>query len=143
MKQVRILVAEDNEDHLFLTIRAIRQAGGTTVEVEGVRDGQEALDYVHRRGAFENRERPHVIFLDLRMPKLDGLEVLEEIKSDAELRDIPVVVLTSSDRQEDVDATYRLGGNSFVTKPAGALGSGLHAVAHYWTKLTALPGARS
>ena len=141
MRQVRVLVAEDNEDHRFLTMRALQDVKGVDIDVEGVRNGEEALAYVHRQGEYAGKELPHVIFLDLRMPKLNGLEVLARLKSDPDLSCIPVVVLTSSDRAEDIDAAYRLGTNSYVTKPGvGAdLRSGLRTVADYWTASSMLP----
>lgn len=141
MRQLRVLVAEDNEDHRFLTMRALRDVEGVKIDVDGVPNGEEALAYVHRQGEYADKALPHVIFLDLRMPKLGGLEVLERLKSDPELSLIPVVVLTSSDRAEDVDATYRLGGNSYVTKPGAGrdLRAGLRQVADYWAVNSIVP----
>ncbi len=141
MKEVRVLVAEDNDDHRYLTMRALRDVEGARIHVEGVADGEEALAYVFGQGQYAGTELPHVIFLDLRMPKVNGLEVLERLKSHPELSCIPVVVLTSSDREEDVDAAYRLGGNSYVTKPgiADELRRGLRDVADYWTVGSVLP----
>ncbi|HVM19080.1 MAG TPA: response regulator [Egibacteraceae bacterium] len=140
MKHVRVLVAEDNQDHRFLTMRALRDVDGVSVEVDGVRNGEEALAYVMRQGEYKDKALPHVIFLDLRMPKVNGLEVLQRLKSHPELSCIPVVVLTSSDRTEDIDEAYRLGGNSYVTKPvAQDLRQGLRNVADYWTNRAALP----
>lgn len=141
MRQVRVLVAEDNEDHRFLTMRALQDVKGVDIDVEGVRNGEEVLAYVQRQGEYSGKSLPHVIFLDLRMPKLNGLEVLERLKADPDLSCIPVVVLTSSDRTEDIDAAYRLGTNSYVTKPGvGAeLRSGLRSVADYWTARSVLP----
>lgn len=142
MRAVRVLVAEDNEDHLFLTTRALEQTNnGLRLEVRGVRDGEEALDYLHRRGEYGEADRPHLLLLDLKMPKVDGLEVLEQIKADPDLRTIPVVVLTSSDRPEDVAETYRRGGNSYVTKPVTLNGmrEGLREITDYWMQVAALP----
>jgi CheY-like chemotaxis protein len=140
-RPVRVLVADDNEDHLFLTIRALRDVEGVTLEVDAVRDGAEALDFLYRRGDFANRELPNLILLDLKMPKVDGLAVLEQLKSDPALKSIPVVVLTSSERPEDVDATYRVGGNSYVPKPtsAGGFRSGMRELSEYWMVLASLP----
>ncbi|MDQ1445425.1 MAG: hypothetical protein QOI20_1889 [Acidimicrobiaceae bacterium] len=141
-RSVRVLVAEDNEDHLFLTTRALEQTNhGLRLEVQGVRDGEEALDYFYRRGKYEDATRPHLLLLDLKMPKVDGLEVLDRIKSDPDLRSIPVVVLTSSDRPEDVEETYRRGGNSYVTKPITPNGmrEGLRDITDYWMHVAALP----
>ena len=145
-RSVRVLVAEDNEDHLFLTTRALKQTNhGLRLEVQGVRDGEEALDFFYRRGKFENAERPHLLLLDLKMPKVDGLQVLERLKSDPELRSVPVVVLTSSDRPEDVEETYRRGGNSYVTKPVTPNGmrDGLREITDYWMNVAAIPEPRA
>ena len=140
---VRVLIAEDNEDHRFLTVRALLDLPDVELEIETVADGEEALDYVHARHAYVGKARPHLVLLDIRMPKVDGLEVLRQIKADPRLRTIPAVVLSSSDRPEDVSATYELGGNSYVTKPATASGmrAGLRQLGEYWTALATLPAA--
>jgi CheY-like chemotaxis protein len=131
-----VLVADDNEDHLFLTVRALREVPGVELDIETAADGEQALQAVY--GA---EKPPHLILLDIKMPKLNGLEVLERIKSDERTRSIPIVVLTSSERPEDVNAAYRLGGNSYVTKPASGAGlrEGLRRVSSYWTSLASLP----
>jgi CheY-like chemotaxis protein len=138
---VRILVAEDNEDHLFFITRALRGMTHVTFEVEAVQDGSEALDFVYRRGGYEDRERPHMILLDLKMPRVQGLEVLQVLKSDPVLRSIPIAVLTSSDRREDVDASYRAGGNSYVIKQPTFQGlrEELESVSNYWANVSVLP----
>ncbi len=136
---LRVLIAEDNEDHRFLTTRAL-QNGTRPIEIDEVTDGVEALDYLHRRGPYADQARPHLILLDLKMPKLGGLDVLERLKQDDELKRIPVVVLTSSDRDEDVAEAYRLGGNSYVTKPAGPdVVERLLELSSYWTRVASLP----
>ena len=134
-------MADDNEDHLFLAVRALQEVPGVELDIETASDGEEALDAVYGRGRFEGDRPPHLILLDIKMPKRNGLEVLEQIKSDERLRRIPIVVLTSSERPEDIDATYRLGGNSYVTKPATGAGlrEGLRRVSSYWTSLASLP----
>lgn len=139
-------MAEDNEDHLFLTTRALEQTNGElSLEVFGVRDGAEALDYFYRRGDYEDAPRPHLVLLDLKMPKVNGLEVLDQLKADPDLRSIPVVVLTSSDRPEDVEETYKRGGNSYITKPVSPSGmrEGLREITDYWMQLAALPEPRN
>ncbi len=140
-ESVRILVAEDNEDHQFFIIRALRDVDGVGFEIDAVRNGEEALDFLYRRGRFANQPRPHMILLDLKMPKVNGLEVLEQIKSDPELRTIPIAMLTSSDRKEDVDAAYRAGGNTYVVKQPSlsALKSELQEMSSYWTGVAVLP----
>ncbi|MHB8341907.1 MAG: response regulator [Mycobacteriales bacterium] len=137
----RILLAEDNEDHAFFTVRAFQDVHGAAVEIETVRDGEEALDYLHRRGRFSDRSRPHLIVLDLKMPKLSGHEVLSAVKTSPELQSIPIVVFSSSDREEDVTETYRRGGNSYVTKPTSPPGlrEGVRGLARYWMEVATLP----
>jgi CheY-like chemotaxis protein len=138
---VRILVAEDDADHRFLTVRALRDVRGVDVEIETVADGAEALDYVHGRHPYADRPRPHLLLLDIKMPKVDGLAVLREVKTDPGLCTIPAVVLSSSDRPEDIASTYELGANSFVTKPVTASGfrQGLRQLGEYWAGLASLP----
>jgi CheY-like chemotaxis protein len=138
---IRILVAEDNEDHLFFIVRALRDVEGVRFEIDAVRDGEEALDFVYRRGRFEGRSRPHMILLDLKMPKVNGLEVLEQIKADPDLRQIPISVLSSSDRTEDIETAYKQGVNSYLLKSASPEGlrQELADVSHYWTATAVLP----
>jgi CheY-like chemotaxis protein len=138
---VRILVAEDNEDHLFFITRALRGMENVTFEVEAVQDGAEALDFVYQRGRFKDRKRPHMILLDLKMPRVQGLEVLEVLKADPVLKSIPIAVLTSSDRKQDVDASYQAGGNSYVIKQPTFQGlrAELECVSHYWANVSVLP----
>jgi CheY-like chemotaxis protein len=118
MNDKRILLAEDNLQDVQLTLSALDEYHLAS-EVMVVRDGAEALDYLHRRGAFEGREnsQPVVVFLDLKMPKVDGIEVLRQIKSAPELKLIPVVMVTSSREQQDLIETYELGVNAYVVKP--------------------------
>jgi CheY-like chemotaxis protein len=117
-KLKRILLAEDNENDIELTLAALRECRLSN-EVEIVRDGAEALDYIYQRGKYSGRGDglPCVILLDLKMPRVDGHEVLRQIKSDPALRHIPVVMLTSSREEKDVLLSYDLGVNAFVVKP--------------------------
>jgi len=114
----RILLAEDSEADIELTLTALAEHKLAN-EVVVSRDGAEALDYLYRRGAYRGRENGHpaVILLDLKMPKVDGLEVLRQVKADPELKQIPVVMLTSSREEKDLVASYRLGVNGYVVKP--------------------------
>lgn len=114
----RILLAEDDPKDVELTISALSEYNLVN-DILVVRDGVEALDYLLRRGAFalEPEGNPIVILLDLKMPKLDGIQVLREIKSQPPLQMIPVVVLTSSNEPQDLETCYRLGANAYVVKP--------------------------
>lgn len=114
----RILLAEDNPKDVELTLAALEEHHLAN-EVVVVRDGSEALDYLHRRGTFSNREgaAPAVVLLDLKMPKVTGLEVLRAMKSDSDLKKIPVVMLTSSREEKDLSECYDLGVNAYVVKP--------------------------
>lgn len=114
----RILLAEDNPNDVELTLTALAE-NNLANEVVLAHDGEEALDYLHRRGEYKLREEgnPAVVLLDLKMPKVDGLEVLRQIKSDASLKAIPVVILTSSREDRDIVESYRLGVNAYVVKP--------------------------
>ena len=123
-----ILLAEDNLNDAELTMTALR-ANRLANEIVLVRDGAEALDYLYARGAFADRppRRPALMLLDLKMPKVDGLEVLKRVKQDPALRALPVVVLTSSREEQDLVASYDLGVNAYVVKPV-AFDAFLHAV---------------
>jgi CheY-like chemotaxis protein len=114
----RILLVEDDPRDVELTLTALEDYKLAN-EVVVCRDGQEALDYLYNRGKFVNRvnENPAVMLLDLKLPKVDGLEVLQQIKSDEQLRMIPVVVLTSSHEEKDMMRSYKLGVNAYVVKP--------------------------
>jgi CheY-like chemotaxis protein len=114
----RILLAEDDPNDAELTLRALAKHNIAN-QVDVVGDGQEALDYLYRHGAYAGRpaEQPAVILLDIKMPRITGLEVLRRIKSDPEMRTTPVVILTSSREERDLLESYHLGVNAFVVKP--------------------------
>ena len=116
---VEILIVEDTPEDLELTLRALRKAKLSN-RIQVARDGAEAIEFVFCEGQYAKRQIgnvPKVILLDLKLPKIDGLEVLKRIKGDARTKDIPVVVLTSSKEQKDVVESYRLGVNSYIVKP--------------------------
>ena len=114
----RILMVEDDPKDVELTLTALEEYNLAN-EVAVTRDGEEALNYLYHRGEFKTRPDgdPAVILLDLKLPKVDGLEVLKQLKSDGKLRMIPVVVLTSSKEEKDMVASYKLGVNAYVVKP--------------------------
>lgn len=119
MEEFEILLVEDNPTDAELTTRALKRKNLAN-RLVWVKDGEEALDFIYAKGQFADRnpeELPRLILLDLRMPKVDGLEVLKTIKADENTRKIPVVVLTSSQEDRDVVESYKLGVNSYVSKP--------------------------
>ncbi|HEY0196563.1 MAG TPA: response regulator [Methanobacterium sp.] len=117
--EIEILLVEDNPTDAELTIRALKKKNLTN-KLVWVKDGAEALDFLFATGEYADRSKedlPKLVLLDLRMPKVDGLEVLQKIKTDERTRKIPVVVLTSSKEDEDIVKSYKLGVNSYVSKP--------------------------
>jgi DNA-binding response OmpR family regulator len=114
----RILLVEDDPKDVELTLTALEEYNLAN-EVIVVGDGEQALDYLYRRGKFQtrNQDNPAVILLDLKLPKVDGLEVLQQLKADKELKVLPVVVLTSSREEKDMVKSYQLGVNAYVVKP--------------------------
>ncbi|MEM1093074.1 MAG: response regulator [Bacteroidota bacterium] len=140
---VKILLAEDDPDDQLLTIRALKNSRlANTINV--VEDGEELMDYLYRRGKYTDpatAPRPGVILLDLNMPRKDGREALSEIKQDPELRRIPVIVLTTSEAEQDILQTYDLGVNAFVTKPVSfnGLTKAIQVIGDFWFEIVRLP----
>lgn len=132
----KILLVEDDPNDVELTVMALTE-NHLANEIVVARDGEEALDFLYRRGAHESREaaNPIVVLLDLKLPKVDGLEVLKQVKSDPDLRAIPVVMLTSSREERDLIRSYDLGTNAYVAKPVGfeELVESVKKVGLFWT----------
>lgn len=145
-KPLNILIADDDPDDRLMTREALSQSS-TPSRVSFVEDGEELLDYLHHRGKYNAVQHPYpdLILLDLNMPKKSGVEALQEIKTNAELRHIPIVVLTTSKVEEDIYRTYDLGVNSFVTKPVsyGSLVNTMKILGKYWFEVVRLPSDRS
>jgi CheY-like chemotaxis protein len=140
---VEILLVEDNPLDLELALRALRHAKLTN-NIQVARDGEEALEYIFCEGTFLGRQiglPPKVILLDLKLPKIDGLEVLRRLKSDARTSMIPVVVLTSSKEQSDVIESYHLGVNSYIVKPVNfeSFAEAVQQLGMYWVLLNQPP----
>ena len=137
-----ILIAEDNANDLELTLAAL-QDNGVANEVVAVRDGAEAIDYLEQRGRFADRagDNPVLALLDLKMPKVDGLEVLRYIKRHAALRAIPVVMLTSSREEADLIRSYELGANAYVVKPVdfGEFMNAVRRLGGFWAVVNEVP----
>ena len=140
--QVEILLVEDSPNDAELAMRALRK-GGLANKLLWVKDGEEALDYLFRRGAYAEREQgsPRLVFLDLKMPRVDGMQVLQQIKSDARTRRIPVVVMTSSQEESDMVRSYDLGANSYVVKPLdfAAMVDVVRQAGFYWLAINQHP----
>lgn len=135
-KEVEILLVEDNQDDLDMTLRVLRKANLTN-RIQVARDGAEAVEFIFCQGAYAGRKFEHppkVILLDLKLPKIDGMEVLKRVKSDARTKMIPVVILTSSKEQRDVIESYNLGVNSYIVKPVNFEGfaTAIQEVGMYW-----------
>ena len=138
-RAVHILLVEDSPSDVAMTLAALRE-GRIANEMHVAGDGEAALDYLYRRGEFAGAPRPDLILLDLNLPKKDGREVLAEVKSNDDLKAIPIVVLTTSAAESDVLRTYELHANSYITKPVG-FEEFLSAVQHieeFWLSLVRL-----
>lgn len=137
-----ILLVEDNPKDLELTLLALSKSNLAN-EVITVRDGAEALDYLFRRGAYENRieGNPAVVLLDLKLPKVDGIEVLAQIKAEESLRAVPVVMLTTSREEKDLVRSYDLGVNAYVVKPVAfnEFIDAIHELGIFWAVLNEPP----
>lgn len=142
---VDILLVEDNPDHAEFTLKALAD-GNAQNRTYWVKDGEEALDFLHRRRGWADATaspRPGLILLDINLPKLDGHEVLRRLKSDETFREIPVIMLTTSSKPDEVTASYRAGANSFVTKPVkfSQFVDHIRSLKQYWTLTSQLPAA--
>jgi CheY-like chemotaxis protein len=141
---ITILICDDDEDDRMLTQQALEDAHISN-SVRFVEDGEQLLDYLYQRGAYAGETgkapRPGLILLDLNMPKIDGREALKAIKLDPCLKDIPVVVLSTSRLDEDIARSYQLGVNSFITKPVtfSGLVEAMNVLGRYWLEIVELP----
>ena len=136
-------MADDDDDDCMLTEKALKKSKLLN-RLYRVRDGEELMDYLLRRGKYSDPEtspRPGVILLDLNMPKKDGREALKEIKDDGDIKEIPIVVFTTSKAEEDIYKSYKLGVNSFITKPVTFEGlmDVMNALGKYWFEIVELP----
>ncbi len=146
MKDKIILLVEDNPDDELLTLRALEKSHILN-EIIVARDGVEALDYLFGRGAYAGRDTavlPQVVLLDLKLPKLDGLEVLQQIRAAPQTCLLPVVILTSSDEEQDIVASYQLGANSYIRKPVDftQFTRAVQQLGLYWLVLNQSPPGR-
>ena len=138
-----ILLVEDNPDHAFLAKEGLNKSGFENL-INVVEDGQEALDYLFRQGKYTDSEQypmPELILLDIKLPKKTGIEVLKEIKTHEELKKIPIIMLTSSKRDEDIVDSYAYGANSYITKPMNfnEFTKAMMDLQLYWYTVNTLP----
>jgi len=141
---ITILICDDDEDDRMLTAQALEDAHVSN-DIRFVADGEQLLDYLFQRGAYAEQTgtapRPGLILLDLNMPNMDGREALKLIKGDEALRDIPIVVLSTSGLEQDIVKSYQLGVNSFITKPVtfSGLVAAMNILGRYWLEIVELP----
>jgi CheY-like chemotaxis protein len=145
-QRIRILLAEDDPDDRLLTRRALEKSRIAN-SISTVEDGEELMQYLRHEGEYSDPEdapRPGLILLDLNMPRMDGREALKKIKSDPDLRRIPVIVLTTSEAEQDILQSYDLGVNAFVTKPVtfDGLADAIQALGDFWFEIVKLPSER-
>lgn len=139
-RPVEILLVEDNPGDVRLTREALKE-GKISNNLSVVHDGLEALDFLYRRGAYNQAVRPDIILLDLNLPRMDGRAVLQEVKNDASLRRIPIVVLTTSGAEEDIVRSYDLHVNCYITKPVDIdqFIDVVKAIDNFWFSVVTLP----
>lgn len=137
---IQILLAEDNQDDAVL-IEEILAPYRLELVLHVVRDGEEALAYLHREGPYRDVPLPSILLLDMHLPKKDGLQVLKQMKAEPGLKNIPVIVLTASNREEDIISSYAEGACSFITKPSSyeEFSERITSLRLYWTRVTRLP----
>lgn len=139
-KHIKILLVEDNEGDIILTLQAMKKADISN-SIDVVKDGEEALQYLRKEGKYANTPLPNLILLDINLPRLDGKEVLAEIKKDAQLKIIPVIMLTTSDAESDIAESYNSYANCYITKPVAFrdFSRVIQNIKDYWISIVKLP----
>ena len=141
--ELKILLVEDNEGDIVLTMEALKKAKVTN-HIQVIKDGEAALQYLRRQGPYSTAETPDLIFLDINLPRVDGKEVLANIKTDKALMIIPVVMLTTSDSEKDILYAYQHHVNCYITKPVefDKFITSVQMIIDFWTKIVHLPGKK-
>ena len=144
MSEIHILLVEDNEGDIVLTLEALKEAKLKN-QISVVRDGEEALQFLYKEGKYERQDSPQLILLDINLPKIDGKEVLHRIKSDPDLKKIPVVILTTSSSERDILEAYNNYANCYITKPVDLdkFIDVIHTVEDFWISIVQLPNRKS
>lgn len=140
MSEIHILLVEDNEGDIVLTMEALKEAKLRN-KISVVRDGEEALEFLYKRGKFVNEASPQLILLDINLPKINGKEVLIAIKNDEALKKIPVVILTTSSSEKDILDSYNNYANCYITKPVDLdkFIEVIHTIEDFWISIVQLP----
>ena len=140
VEPVNILLVEDNPDHVLLTKEAL-EGSGMLNDIVVVKDGQEALDFMYHHGKYNAAPRPGLILLDINLPKVDGFEVLRQLKHDTQFKSIPVIMLTTSAREDEIAKGYVEGANSYVIKPVkfNEFAQKIKNIQLYWVLTNSLP----
>ncbi len=140
MPEIHILLVEDNEGDVVLTLEALKEAKLKN-KISVVRDGEEAMEFLYKKGRYLNEDIPQLILLDINLPKMDGKEVLLKIKTDPDLKKIPVVILTTSSSEKDILEAYNNYANCYITKPVDLdkFIDVIHTVEDFWISIVQLP----
>ena len=143
VRPIQILLVEDSPSDAKLTLAALKMAKVVN-QVSHVEDGVEAMEFLHRHGKYAQAERPDLILLDLNLPRKDGREVLEELKADSDFMLIPVVILTTSQAEQDIIRSYKLHANCYITKPVNfeRFLEVVQSIENFWLTVVALPSAK-
>ena len=144
MKPIHILLVEDNEGDIFLVTEALEE-GKIVNKVSVIKDGKEAIDFLEKKGKYQNAERPDLILLDVNLPKKNGHEVLEHIKSQKNLKQIPVIMLTTSSSEKDISMSYKNHANCFITKPVDVENflKVVYSIENFWISIVTLPANKN
>jgi chemotaxis family two-component system response regulator Rcp1 len=144
IKEIHILLVEDNEGDIVLTLEALREAKINN-RIDVARDGEEALNFLNKKGKFNNALTPDIIFLDINLPRINGMEILAAIKNDDALKIIPVIMLTTSDADNDITKSYFNHANCYITKPVDIekFMEVIQSIKSFWISVVKLPKNRS
>lgn len=144
MNPIHILLVEDNEGDIFLVTEALEE-GKIVNKISVTKDGKEAIDFLEKKGKYQNADRPDLILLDINLPKKNGFEVLEHIKSQKNLKQIPVIMLTTSSSEKDISMSYKNHANCFITKPVDVENflKVVYSIENFWISIVTLPANKN